>query len=538
VTADQFDLASLSAQDFVKALQGLAGFLDKRDALRNYQQALDDFAASVKENGRNFDIATDKGRKNQAALDAIANSAIQVATHLHGLDRVKTLTQAAGDIRALAKELGIPPRLVQVVIDKLKEAAHTDAHPKVKVEGTEESNRKIDGVDKNFKGLDALMGGPTLKADDKASGPISWVANALHNLDGDVATVTVKTVRTTINQVMNDITPGFGNFWTGGFTGPGAKYEPRGVVHAGEVVIPQEYVARDWSMLKARYGDLPGFAGGGVVDDKKHPATWFRNGGIDANSQLYGIDKAFLSIHELGERLSNLSTKQLRHLSDDFDNLGKRGVAKLSKALDVTAGQVQKDYDDQREALTTARDALHELRDAAKAFSDSVAGNFTGDTWYQANDAIGFSEADALKLSLTNQAASAKAYLQNLKTATNKGLSGGLFNFLAQSGNSQLVDQFAAMGKADIRQYEQLFAQRNQAASSLGSFASDERYGARLDRAERIADRQAQLTQEMRNELREVKQQIKDFNHRGPERTGKAVGEAVNSTIKRGGVKV
>lgn len=35
-----------------------------------------------------------------------------------------------------------------------------------------------------------------------------------------------------------------GNFWTGGYTGPGGKYDKRGDVHAGEVVFSQEDVAR------------------------------------------------------------------------------------------------------------------------------------------------------------------------------------------------------------------------------------------------------------------------------------------------------
>lgn len=55
----------------------------------------------------------------------------------------------------------------------------------------------------------------------------------------------------------------------GGYTGKGGKYEPAGIVHRGEVVLPQEVVNADWSFLRSRYGYLPGFADGGVVDDPK-----------------------------------------------------------------------------------------------------------------------------------------------------------------------------------------------------------------------------------------------------------------------------
>jgi hypothetical protein len=52
-----------------------------------------------------------------------------------------------------------------------------------------------------------------------------------------------------VNKIKNAPLPkpkaksGKGNFYTGGWTGPGGKYEPRGVVHAGEVVWSQEDVA-------------------------------------------------------------------------------------------------------------------------------------------------------------------------------------------------------------------------------------------------------------------------------------------------------
>ena len=66
-----------------------------------------------------------------------------------------------------------------------------------------------------------------------------------------------------------------GSFHTGGYTGPGGKYEPRGVVHADEYVIRKEST----NALRAkygievldylnRYGDLPlagGYASGGLV---------------------------------------------------------------------------------------------------------------------------------------------------------------------------------------------------------------------------------------------------------------------------------
>lgn len=50
-------------------------FLGGRSSARDYQEAIDKAAASVKENGRTLDITTEKGRNNQEALDAIAEAA-------------------------------------------------------------------------------------------------------------------------------------------------------------------------------------------------------------------------------------------------------------------------------------------------------------------------------------------------------------------------------------------------------------------------------------------------------------------------------
>jgi hypothetical protein len=65
----------------------------------------------------------------------------------------------------------------------------------------------------------------------------------------------------TVNRVGAALNP----FADGGYTGDGGKYEPAGIVHRGEVVIPRELVKRDWPMLQGRYGHLPGMAEGGFA---------------------------------------------------------------------------------------------------------------------------------------------------------------------------------------------------------------------------------------------------------------------------------
>ncbi|MDQ0756069.1 phage tail tape measure protein [Arthrobacter sp. B3I4] len=71
-----------TAGDLVKFADALlnAGLLNlsARDAARNYQEAIDAVSESITKNGTSLDIHTEKGRANQAALDAIAGSGMAV----------------------------------------------------------------------------------------------------------------------------------------------------------------------------------------------------------------------------------------------------------------------------------------------------------------------------------------------------------------------------------------------------------------------------------------------------------------------------
>ena len=75
-----------------------------------------------------------------------------------------------------------------------------------------------------------------------------------------------------------------GSWATGGYTGPGAKYQPAGVVHADEYVIRKEATNR----IRAKYGlgaldymnthgEMPGYATGGIVSPiYKQLSAWVR----------------------------------------------------------------------------------------------------------------------------------------------------------------------------------------------------------------------------------------------------------------------
>jgi SLT domain-containing protein len=75
---------------------------------------------------------------------------------------------------------------------------------------------------------------------------------------------------------------GTGGYAMGGYTGPGAKYTPAGIVHAGEFVFPQESVNRLGVGFLGSLAGLPGYAGGGPVPINVHETAQPFNAALQA----------------------------------------------------------------------------------------------------------------------------------------------------------------------------------------------------------------------------------------------------------------
>ena len=93
---------AMSAEDAEKAVQTFydalvaigAVTLSERDALRGYEEAIDAAAEAATKNGKTLDRNTEKGRANEAALDAIADKTLSVVTAQEANGR------SAGDLAA------------------------------------------------------------------------------------------------------------------------------------------------------------------------------------------------------------------------------------------------------------------------------------------------------------------------------------------------------------------------------------------------------------------------------------------------------
>ncbi|WMM74476.1 phage tail tape measure protein [Rhodococcus pyridinivorans] len=125
----------------------------------------------------------------------------------------------------------------------------------------------------------------------------------LDGLNGKSVTYTIEGKEMVARNYGEHGTVHTGKFWTGGFTGRGAKREPAGVVHKGEYVLPQEMVDQstgmpDLSKVLSKFGsstptplrapsstsstNTSNGGGGGVTVNITGPVTFANGTDIDA----------------------------------------------------------------------------------------------------------------------------------------------------------------------------------------------------------------------------------------------------------------
>ena len=133
-------------------------------------------------------------------------------------------------------------------------------------------NELIEAQKASIAALQAELAKPvTITADiAKALETIRTLQERLDAIKDKTVTITMNTVNTGAATGTFDTNPQPEGSWAfGGFTGAGSKFQPAGVVHAGEFVLRQEVVRQAGmrALLEHlnRTGRLPGYASGGMV---------------------------------------------------------------------------------------------------------------------------------------------------------------------------------------------------------------------------------------------------------------------------------
>jgi TP901 family phage tail tape measure protein len=427
------------------AFEDLNNTLSNRASARDYQAAIDDANKALKENGKTLNINTEKGRENQATLDNMASTAIKHAQAIYedtgSITAQRKVIQAArGDLYDQARAFGMS-----------KKAAHDYVNEVLKIPSTAKTQIEL--------------------AADKAKADLREFARLLAGLHDKNIAINV----TRHGQVDTGLA-------TGGYTGNGGKYEPKGVVHGGEFVFDKESTSKIgvgplYSMMRSARG----YADGGAVG---------------------GEGAVFVG-----------SRAEARYLADSM------------KSLEGATKSLEKITEDAKDEYKDAVAEYKQLRSEQRQFAQTVAQAFQ-------HDAFGGSAADSM-LQLRADRNDAREARKDLRRARRHGLDGPLAQLLAQSGNTALIDEVGGMNRREIRHYEQLVRQRNRATRGLGQDAAQQAYG------RQIREQTAELRHLRRsvNNLNAELKQMGDRVERGAQRgthDGTAHRQRVASTQRRG----
>lgn len=508
-TGDELLDAAGAAQQFTGALERLNGWLDRRQAFRDYNDSLRDLSKGLKDGF---------GREDVERLDDVARGVIQVASQIKNV-RVRDdfLAGARKGLVDIAKDSGPKARAeIREVIRKFDELGLTKVPPKKVDADTRAADRKLNATQFLARELSRGRYNPTVTLDaDAAKAELGSIRSGLNGLRD--RTVRVRVVREG---------SGFGpqrDFASGGYTGPGGKYERAGEVHRGEVVLPTEVVSRDARFLRSRYGflpgmsDLPGYADGGLVGSTTSRSEASRN--RDRRPGMFIADNRWTDLSEansLGEAIKEVRGG-LRSMNRDLRGLS-REVRRSEKAVE-------------RE---------REKRDELQAKFDEVAGTVSGglrsDIFAKPDNvwvADGVTPEDRLQADI----AAAKQREGMIGQLSSKGLTGGALAELLATNDAGLIAQYAGKSEAELRVYSSLYNQRETALSSVGRAAGDATFGQALAKQTEVFERANQRLDRLNDRVRDVEKAIKSQTRtleHASDRNAETVGAKVNGAGSRG----
>ena len=185
--------ASQAAADFAAEVTRVNNVLSGRADLRDYQQALDDFAKTVRQNGKSMDITTAKGRNVQAALDGIASTALRAAQDLKPLQRQRLLAQAREDLIGAAMQLGKTRSQAEALANKLLVVDKSDAKPDIKPQGIPKAESDLGSLGHHLMTVNSIHATPdvTVTGVDAAAQSVNGLRYAIDGLHDRTVTIRV-----------------------------------------------------------------------------------------------------------------------------------------------------------------------------------------------------------------------------------------------------------------------------------------------------------------------------------------------------------
>ena len=421
-------------------MQNMNAMNAQRDAALAAENAQLGYSSSVlsarealEANGRTLDEATREGLANRQALNGMAgawNNLVEA-----GEQTPRTYAKARAEFVRIAMQMGMTREEARALSREIMQTPDVDVEIKVN--------------------------------DEQARTKLRQIRAEAQSVAGDYRINYIVTQTNAYNKRRDPNVP----YATGGYTGDGGKYEPAGIVHRGEVVLPQEIVKRDWSMLSQRYGHLPGFAGGGMV-------------GSPGN--VYSLGEARAARGEREERDRNTSS-----------------LKRNREALDKATGKLQ-----------GIKGAMADVRSATS--SQFQVDLFGGSPWAGGGGA---------KSAISDMTAQLSERIDLQRRLAKAGLSGrALADILAQGSNDDLRALLAGGG---LKKLQRGYMEMVRLERRAGNRAAELAYGDQRDAA-------AAEVRRLRRDIKDADKRKKREADKRSEKNSRDTSSGVNRSGARG----
>lgn len=242
---------------------------DKAQALRSSEQP--EFQKQLDLSRSAESARSQANTAAQGAILAAFNNDFKKAEKLSqdALEAAKRSEAFADQLSNKGEAANLVEQLAEVKADALKAQQIAQERQAIQLEErAAQQGVELTKQEDRLKTLKSELEKPiTLTAD------VTAAENEVKRLQGELDKIQDKTVTVTVNQVASGaaLAAPTAGFASGGYTGPGGKYQPKGIVHAGEFVLRSE-VVRQAGMRRMlerlnRFGAdaVRGYADGGMV---------------------------------------------------------------------------------------------------------------------------------------------------------------------------------------------------------------------------------------------------------------------------------
>jgi TP901 family phage tail tape measure protein len=472
-------------EDQWKAMMDAAGAaLGLRDAQRQFEAAVDDARESLKDNGKTLDETTEKGRANQAALDAIASS---------GLDLVDSMRSSGASVKEVRGAMASAR-------EQFIKAATSMGMSK---SAANELADQLQLIPKSVKTTVSVDTG-------NAMSQIATLNNTLNSINGKTVTAAVAIKRYGQAAMAEGGSVELAGRLTGQVTGgtPGkdsvnAKLMPGEHVLTTRDVIAMGGQAGVYAFRAALHGGVQYMATGGAVGATERQVADLRNrlrsarrrGSSDATIDRLQqqLDDATSRLDRLRSEAASLSTALRRGevvsdvtgglsgaygVTDELRSLAASGDVGRSRAsrLRARAGEGERalkglytQAERAEKKLAAARDRYEELLQVSQGVRSSITGGFS------LSDVRGDFDPVTGKrvVSGSKAAAAAKAYAGKAKQ-----FAGVLDELGKKSGSAAIVQEVAGYGVEEgLPLAQSLLTDLPSLKSLSAAYADIDRYG-------------------------------------------------------------